>query len=152
MDAITRLSAIEEIKRLKAKYFLGVDTQDWDLIRREVITGDVSFQLSEFREEPYIGADKVLGMFNAGLAGKKSVHHGHMPVVELQSESEATGIWAMEDRIYIASPGSFLEVQPILHGFGHYREKYTKLDQGWRICDIQLTRLRLESRNFHRGS
>ncbi|MCB2073598.1 MAG: nuclear transport factor 2 family protein [Novosphingobium sp.] len=145
MDATTRLTAIEEIKQLKARYFLGVDTQDWDLFRREIFVEDTSFQLSEFREEPYRGMEEVLGMFREGLAGKYSVHHGHMPIIGIASDITATGLWAMEDRIYLADSGA-AQGTLVLHGFGHYRETYVRMDAGWRIESIRLTRLRLETR------
>lgn len=145
MDATQRLAAIEEIKQLKAKYFLGVDTQDWDLFRREIFVEETSFQLSEFREEPYRGMETVLGMFGEGLAGKYSVHHGHMPIVDITSDTTATGLWAMEDRIYLSGDGA-AQGTLVLHGFGHYRETYVKRDAGWRIETIRLTRLRLETR------
>ncbi|MCB2060010.1 MAG: nuclear transport factor 2 family protein [Novosphingobium sp.] len=147
MDATQRLAAIEEIKRLKAKYFLGVDTQDWDLFRREIFVEKTSFQLSEFREEPYHGMEKVLAMFGQGLAGKYSVHHGHMPIIELTSDTTARGLWAMEDRIYLSGDGA-AQGTLVLHGFGHYHETYAKQADGWRIETIRLTRLRLETRTI----
>lgn len=146
MDRAARLLAIEEIKQLKARYFLGVDTQDWDLLREEVLSPDATFQLSEFREEPYEGADEVLGMFAGGLSGKSSVHHGHTPVIEITSGTTAKGLWAMVDRIYWAAGGAGTDNELFLLGFGHYHETYIKSERGWRIATIKLTRLRLETR------
>jgi hypothetical protein len=148
MDATAKLTAIAEIKQLKAKYFLGVDTQDFDLIRDQVFIPDVSFTLPEFRPEPYRGADKVLGMFGEGLGGMHSVHHGHMPIIEITSETTATGIWAMEDRIYWGKPSDAKKGALYLHGFGHYHETYVKTDAGWRIETVRLTRLRRETANI----
>jgi hypothetical protein len=148
MDATARLIAIAEMKTLKAKYFLGVDMQDWDLIRSEVFIPDVSFTLPEFREKPYRGADKVLGMFGEGLNGMHSVHHGHMPIIEVTSETTAKGIWAMEDRIYWGAPSDTKKGALYLHGFGHYHETYVKSDAGWRIETVKLTRLRRQTANI----
>jgi len=141
MTEVERLLAVEEIQQLKARYFLGVDTQDWELFRREVFVEEISFQLSEFREDPYLGIEDVLAMFREGLSGKSSVHHGHTPIIDITSDTTATGLWAMEDRIYL---GDAL----VLHGFGHYRETYVKRDAGWRIRTIRLTRLRVESQTI----
>lgn len=146
MDEIARLLAVEEIQQLKAKYFLGIDTQDWALIRGEVLTEGISFQLSEFREEPYVGIDEVIGMFELGLKGMYSVHHGHMPVIDVTSETAATGLWAMEDRIYWGAGHGVMADEQQLLGFGHYHETYVKTDRGWRIETIRLTRLRKETR------
>lgn len=148
MDEAARLLAIEEISMLKARYFLGVDTQDWDLLRNDVLSPDVTFQLSEFREEPYAGVDEVLAMFADGLNGMASVHHGHTPIIEITSETTATGLWAMVDRIYWASGGAGIDNELYLLGFGHYHETYVKRAQGWRIATIRLTRLRRETRSI----
>jgi len=148
MDAVAKLTAIAEIKKLKATYFLGVDTQDLDLLRNEVLHPDVTFQFSEYRKEPFASADEVLAMFAEGLKGKHSVHHGHMPVIELTSESSAKGIWAMEDRIYWGAPDDKVKGAMFLHGFGHYHETYVKTDAGWRIETVRLTRLHLKTNNI----
>ena len=148
MEALERLAAIEEISSLKARYFLAVDMQDWDLMRRKVFIEETSFQFSEFREEPFYGQETVLNMFADALVGKVTVHHGHMPVIELSSDTTAKGLWAMEDRIYQDGPGALLESRPVLHGFGHYHETYVKRPEGWRIETIRLTRLRLETRTI----
>ncbi len=143
MDSVAKLTEIAAIKQLKAKYFLGVDTQDFDLLRSEVLADDISFQFSEFREAPFTSADEVLAMFSEGLKGKHSVHHGHMPVIELTSDTTAKGIWAMEDRIYWGAPSDTIKGAMYLHGFGHYHETYVKTGAGWRIKTVRLTRLHL---------
>jgi hypothetical protein len=148
MDATAKLTAIAEIKQLKAKYFLGVDTQDFDLLRNEVLLPGVTFQFSEFRKQPFDGADEVLAMFAEGLKHKHSVHHGHMPVIELTGETTAKGIWAMEDRIYQGDPDSGAKGAMTLHGFGHYHETYVKTGEGWRIETVRLTRLHLQTNNI----
>jgi len=148
MDATAKLTAIAAIKQLKAKYFLGVDTQDFDLLRSEVFLPGVTFQFSEFRKEPFVGADEVLAMFGEGLKNKHSVHHGHMPIIEPTSETAARGIWAMEDRIYQGAPDSKTKGALWLHGFGHYHETYVKTDEGWRIETVRLTRLHLQTNNI----
>ena len=54
------------------------------------------------------------------------MHHGHMPEIELTSDTTATGIWAMEDHLWWPE-GSALQH---LHGYGHYHETYVKLAGG----------------------
>lgn len=143
MNDIDRLIAIEEIKQLKAKYFLGVDTKDWDLWRREVWAPDARLEPIEF-PEGFDGVDAIIDWISATMAPTTSVHHGHMPIIKLTSETTATGIWALEDHIY--SPYD----QPLngevhhLHGFGHYYDDYVRLDVGWRIQHVRITRLRLQ--------
>jgi hypothetical protein len=67
-----------------------------------------------------------------------SVHHGHMPEIEVVDEENAHGIWAMHD-IVEPSPGSGY---PLLTGYGHYTEEYRKIEGEWRIARLRLTRLK----------
>jgi hypothetical protein len=64
-----------------------------------------------------------------------------MPEIELTSSDTAIGIWAMEDLV------RFLGCID-LHGYGHYHEKYKKVDGQWRISYSKLTRLRMDIRVF----
>ena len=58
-----------------------------------------------------------------------------MPEIDFISDSEAKGVWAMED---IVDHGD-----NVLYGQGHYHETYRKLDGAWRIASVHLTRIRL---------
>ncbi|MCB2076423.1 MAG: nuclear transport factor 2 family protein [Novosphingobium sp.] len=144
MEPAARLAAIEDIKVLKANYFLGVDTQDWDLLRQGVFIPETIFDLPENGPEPINGAETILKFFSAALEGKVTVHHGHMPIIEVTSDATATGLWAMEDRVH-ATPDNPLGDATYLHGFGHYHENYVKTDAGWRIARFKLTRIRVET-------
>jgi len=140
---IEKLLAIEEIKQLKAKYFLGIDHQDWDLWREEVWAPDARIEV------PEMGADitpreKLIEWVKEQSADQVSVHHGHMPIIELTSDTTATGLWAMEDRIYRSREHPLGGDVSYVLGFGHYHETYVKLDCGWRIKSTKLTRLRTE--------
>jgi hypothetical protein len=50
----------------------------------------------------------------------------------------------MEDQIWRPKDHPLSGDYSYLHGWGHYREKYVKLDCGWRILEAELTRLRVE--------
>lgn len=60
-----------------------------------------------------------------------------MPELELLSEDEATGIWAMHDEIFDVTG------KMILIGDGHYLERYRKIGPQSAIASQQLIRLRL---------
>ena len=66
-----------------------------------------------------------------------SVHHGHTPLYAFQSDSEASGIWAMADIVQYG-------VDKTMYGYGHYRETYRKVDGQWKFSSVHLTRLRIE--------
>ena len=62
-----------------------------------------------------------------------TVHHGHMPEIELTSATTASAVWAMSDRIDDGTR--------VVTGWGHYEETYVKVDGAWKIRTMQLTRL-----------
>src|ERR1700712_1673737 len=131
---------IEAIKGLKARYFRLMDTKDWDALA-EVFTSDVVIDVSEEGSEIVHGIAAYLPFLRAAIGDVTTVHHGHMPELALTSETSATGIWAMEDKLW------WPEGSPIkhLHGYGHYHETYEKSDGEageWRIKTLRLTRLR----------
>ena len=99
MDDIERLAAIQEIKQVKAKYFWGLDHKDWDLWRREVWAPDGRLEVPEV-DEVHEPLEKVIEAVSSQVGDQVSVHHGHQPIIEFTSDTEAKVIWAMEDRLY----------------------------------------------------
>jgi hypothetical protein len=143
MTDIEKLLAIEEIKRVKSNYFYGLDHKDWDLWRREVWAPEGRLIVPEASVEA-IGVDAVIEYTSRSTADQVSVHHGHMPNIEITSDTTARGIWAMEDRLYRTREHPLADGAIYLHGFGHYHEEYMRTPAGWRILSTRLTRLRIE--------
>ena len=143
MDDLERLLAIDSIKQAKAQYFLGLDHKDWDIWRDKVWAEDGRLEVPEADMvlEPL---EKVIEWVSASVGDQVSVHHGHMPIIDFVSDTEAKVIWAMEDRLYRSKEHPLEDGSTHLHGFGHYRETYVKTDRGWRIKSSRLTRLRVE--------
>jgi SnoaL-like domain len=83
------------------------------------------------------GADKFIEFLAQTLGDAITVHHGHMPKIELTSPTTATGIWALQDTI-VWSNGTRL------CGYGHYQETYELIDGAWRIKSLKLTRLHMD--------
>jgi hypothetical protein len=138
-----RLEAIHAIKQVKAKYFWALDHKDWDMWRREVWAPDWRLEVPEV-DEVHEPLERVIEAVSSQVADQVSVHHGHQPIIEFISDTEAKAIWAMEDRLYRSKEHPLHDGSVLLHGFGHYHETYVKLDVGWRIRSSRLTRLRLE--------
>ena len=143
MTDIEKLLAIEAIKQLKSKYFWGLDHKDWELWRREVWAPDARLIVPEASREA-IGIEAIIAYVQESTGDQVSVHHGHMPLIEITSESTATGVWAMEDRLYRTQEHPLEDGSTYLHGFGHYHEEYIRTSLGWRIKSTRLTRLRVE--------
>lgn len=129
----TKMDDTEAIRQLKARYFLTLDTKDWDAMR-QVFTDDVVIDTSEAGGERVAGADAFMEFLREALADAVTVHHGHMPIIEVTSDDTATGTWAMSDIVIF--PGGMR-----LDGHGHYHETYEKVAGGWRIASSRLTRL-----------
>jgi hypothetical protein len=143
MTPVNRLVAIEEIKQLKSKYFWGLDQKDWDFWQREVWAPDARLIVPEASRD-CVGIEAILTYVRESTADQVSVHHGHMPNIEITSDLTATGVWAMEDRLYRTPQHPLADGSRYLHGFGHYHETYVRLERGWRIHTTRLTRLRIE--------
>ena len=83
----------EEIKQVKAKYFYAFDHKDWEMWRNEVWAPDGRLEVPEFRPEPFTPFEEVLRYASESAADQTSVHHGHMPIIEITSDTTAKGIW-----------------------------------------------------------
>lgn len=130
---------LEAIRQLKARYFRLMDEKDWDALA-DVFTDDVEMDMRGEGSELVQGRDAYMPFIREVLDGVTTVHHGHMPEIMITSPTTATGVWAMEDKLWWP-PGS-----PIahLHGYGHYHETYERTDGVWRIKTCRLTRLHRE--------
>jgi hypothetical protein len=162
MNDVEKILAIEEIKQLKARYFRTMDTKDWDQFRT-IFTEDATVDSSEAftprdfagnpiepglpvqEPDPELivhGVDNFIAEQHRHLDNMSTVHHGHMPEITIVSDTEATGIWSMEDKLrWPEGAGPMRE----MHGYGHYRETYKKIDGEWRIASLKLTRIRIDA-------
>ena len=134
------LVEIEQIKQLKARYFRLMDTRQWDEWR-ECFAEDVQVRIELGRGDPddvKTGRDEFVESVSLVLEPTRTVHHGHMPEIELTGKDTARGIWAMYDYVTWGGDND-------LKGYGHYHETYTKRDSRWRIQSMHLTRLRVDS-------
>ncbi len=130
---------LEAIRQLKARYFRMMDLKDWDGLA-DVFTDDVEIDVTEEGSGIVRTKAAYMPFIREVLDGVITVHHGHMPEIQLTSPTTARGIWSMEDKLW------WPEGSPIthLHGYGHYHETYEKTEAGWRIKTMKLTRLHRE--------
>ena len=130
------MDAIEAIKQLKARYFRTMDTKDWGGMR-DVFADDVVVDTTDSGGNVISGADEFMAFLEPVLQDVVTVHHGHMPEIELTSPTTARGIWSMEDMLRYADGTE-------MHGYGHYHEAYELTGDTWRIKTLTLTRLRTD--------
>lgn len=145
MDAAARLVATEEIRRLKARYFRLLDTKAWrDLV--DVFSPDAEMdvrgEVGGAEDGLVHGPEAIVGFIRdmGSLDDATTVHHGHTAEIEIHSPATASGVWAMEDRIWWPEPFPIES----LHGWGHYHETYVHDDDRWRIATMRLVRTRLD--------
>lgn len=146
MDAMQELVELEALRKLKALYFYLMDTKQWDgwlalFATDATLRWDLGVSTGgrEVTTLGYSGRDEIdKRVVQQILDPAICVHHGFTPVLEIQSETEATGIWTMEDVIIARD-------QSLLHGYGHYHETYRKIDGAWRFASIHLRRVRMDS-------
>ena len=147
MDALERLIAIEDIKQLNARYWQGLDTKD-PAVLRSVFTDDavIDFRAEHFTAENWPETtpppDEFVPKALARLAIFDTAHQGHTLQVEFRSDSEADGVWPMEDYLWTKNPeeAGFA----CIHGHGYYFDSYRKTAEGWRISAMRLQRIHIE--------
>jgi uncharacterized protein (TIGR02246 family) len=139
-ELLRRLLDLEEIKRLKARYFRALDRKEWDEFA-QVFARDAVLEVPEAGMVQR-GRDAIAAAVGAAVAGTRTVHHGHMPEIEITGPDTAHGIWAMFD--YVEWPPSAAGERVGLQGYGHYEEDYVREGGRWVIARCHLSRLRVD--------
>jgi ketosteroid isomerase-like protein len=134
------LVEIERIRQLKARYFRLMDAKQWDEWK-DVFCESVVIDTTQEGAPLIEGREAFLRFLKPILANVKTVHHGHMPEIEITGPDTATGIWAMEDMLWWPADQGGRH----LRGQGWYVERYRKEADGeWRIAHLELRRIRTE--------
>lgn len=147
LGPLERLLAIEDIKRLKARYFRLMDSKDW-VGFAELFSRDASFDVQGALEEnpgpsqePIRGRAAIVDYVRRGISPITSAHYGHMPEIDILTEDSATGIWALADILRMPDGAPFARFR----GYGHYHERYVREEGAWRIAALRITRLMVET-------
>ncbi|WP_308162708.1 nuclear transport factor 2 family protein [Nocardia alni] len=134
--SVRRLIAIEDIRQLKARYFRCVDLRLWEEFA-DLFTEDLVVDFAESTSDPK-GKTEFLASVARHFRSGYSVHHGHIPEIDVVDDTSATAIWPMYDRVESPADSGYVSHE----GWGHYTETYRKCDDGkWRICRSRLTRI-----------
>lgn len=139
-DSLRALLDVEAIKRLKARYFRLMDAKSWEEWG-EVFAKNAVMEVPEANLVSR-GRAEIVAKVSRALVGTKTVHHGHMPEIELTGDDTARGVWAMFD--YVEWPASEGRARSGLKGYGHYHEEYVREDGAWRIARTRLVRIRID--------
>ena len=132
------LEAIEEIKRLKYRYFRTLDLKDWEGFG-DCLTTDIRARYgTHAMPEPVHFDDReaVVAFMSENLTrGVITVHVAHHPEIEVDG-TDATGSWCFEDTVIVP------DFQTQIRGAGYYTDRYRKDSDGaWRISSTEYERI-----------
>ena len=123
------------ICEVKARYCRCLDTKDWAGYA-DVFTEDLVLDTTGSGGQRVEGRDAAVAMVRGSVEQAITTHHVHSPEIRVEGD-EATAIWAMQDRNIWPTGRTLL-------GFGHYHERYRRVDGAWKITESRLTRINME--------
>jgi ketosteroid isomerase-like protein len=118
---------VNAIKQLKASYFSNVDAKDGEGLRR-LLAPDVVVDTVCSAGPIFPGRDPFIAFLQLTLGGAET-HH--------TSATKAEALWTMDDVLVFAGTLG-------IHGYGHYDDRYEKVDGKWVVTYSKLTRTRFD--------
>jgi len=144
MRGLEEILDIHEILRLKARYCRVMDEKKWHEWHN-IFTPDAILIVPEVENCSRVtGVDAIIEFVSSRLKNAVTIHQLHAPEIEITSEDSARGIWALEDRLLWSADRPGPRGARYIRGAGHYHELYRRTAKGWRIAQLELTRLLLE--------
>jgi hypothetical protein len=132
------LTAIEEIRQLKYRYFRTLDLKLWDEFG-DCLAEDVSARYgTQAMDKPlhYDNRADVVAFMSENLGhGIVTIHIANHPEIDVDGDT-ASGSWAFEDTVIVP------DFKMIIRGGGYYVDEYRKdADGRWRIAATKYERI-----------
>ena len=127
---------VDAIKSLKASYFANIDAKNWDALR-DLLAADVVEDTTCSAGPLLVGRDPFIAFLKVTLGAANTHHQGYDPHIHLTSATTAEGLWTLEDVLIFGGTVG-------VHGYGHYNDRYAKVDGKWIVKYSKLTRTRLD--------
>lgn len=143
MTDLTYLEAYIAISDVKARYCHALDTKDW-VAFADVFAEDLELDTRPAGGPVIKGRDQAVAMVSAALAGAKTAHQVHSPIMTMKDADTADVIWAMQDRVVWGERKPAPNVYG-LTGYGQYHETYVRKDGRWRIATQVLIRFHVDN-------
>ena len=134
MTAVERLTAIEEIRQNKHRYFMSVDGKDW-LALRAVFSNDAAIDSGGAAEPGPVTANQFIEGLKQRPQDVHWLHHGHNEIITLSSPTDAEGVWDFKAWVWSTTEPSDTTPPPG-QVWGKYKEHYRKTPDGWRITSM----------------
>ena len=125
---LQRLEDLEEIRRLKHRYWRCLDLKLWDEMAT-CFTEDAEASWGEGRYH-FEGREQILGFLRRALgveSGSITVHQGHHPEIDFVEPNRARGRWSLYNYMMVASRDRGVRE------VAFYDDEYLRTDAGWRI-------------------
>ena len=121
MDAVEQIVAIEDIRRLKARYCHLIDGKEWPAYG-DLFTEDAVMEMGTIRAE---GREAIVDFVSTAIGEVKTAHNAHSPAIDIHSDQEASATWGI----------TFVQEQNKMNGWGFYYETYRRAPGGpWQIA------------------
>jgi hypothetical protein len=132
------LEALEEIRRLKYRYFRTLDLKLWDEYA-DTFTADAigHYGTKVYGDmEPLRGRDAIVEFMREKLSGGIiTMHVAQHPELDVDGD-DATGSWGFEDTVIAP------DFRVLIRGAGYYRDRYRREADGvWRIAETAYDRI-----------
>jgi hypothetical protein len=132
------LTAIEEIRQLKYRYFRTLDMKEWDGFGDCLATDIVARYGTQAMDKPlhFDSRDGVVEFMSGNLGtGIISIHIASHPEIAVDGDT-ATGSWGFEDTVIVPA------FKVMIRGGGYYKDEYRKdADGKWRISATKYERI-----------
>jgi hypothetical protein len=129
--AYQELKAIEDLRKLKARYCHLVDSANWDELDT-LWTEDAECDYGFFGS--YSGRAEIMNSFFRGLVAKASPFSAHMvhnPLIEVSGDT-ASACW------YVTAHTTLAPHNQAIWMMGLYHDRYRRLDGQWKISELKV--------------
>jgi hypothetical protein len=132
------LEALEEIRRLKYRYFRTLDLKLWDEWA-DTFTEDAvgHYGTKVYGDlEPLRGRDTIVDFMREKVTGDViTMHVAQHPEIDVDGD-HAQASWAFEDTVIVPA------FKVLIRGAGYYRDRYRRdTDGAWRIAETTYDRI-----------
>ncbi len=132
------LESLEEIRRLKYRYFRSLDLKLWDEFADTFTTDAVGrYGTKVYGElDALEGRDAIVGFMSEKLGNAIiTIHVASHPDIDIDGDT-ATGSWGFEDTVIVP------DFKVMIRGAGYYSDRYRRDTDGrWRIAETSYQRI-----------
>jgi hypothetical protein len=132
------LEALEEIRRLKYRYFRTLDLKLWDEYADTFTLDAVGHYGTKVYGdlEPLRGRETIVDFMRDKLSGGIiTMHVAQHPEIDVAGD-RAEGSWGFEDTVIAP------DFRVLIRGAGYYHDRYRRDDDGvWRIAETRYDRI-----------